>query len=119
VEVLRHLADGNRNRDIAAKLFISEETLKVHMKHIMDKLGAPFLFEQAPKYVHVVPCNSSADAENHKAFSVNHAVDSAAHYRYARFFIFSDPRPALVTPHCPPVFEPPTSSIQKQNLQLN
>ncbi len=40
VEVLRHLVDGNRNRDIADKLFIAEETVKVHMKHIMDKLGA-------------------------------------------------------------------------------
>ena len=40
VEVLRHLGDGNRNRDIAGKLFIAEETVKAHMKHIMDKLGA-------------------------------------------------------------------------------
>jgi DNA-binding NarL/FixJ family response regulator len=40
VQVLRHLGDGNRNRDIAEKLFISEETVKVHMKHIMEKLGA-------------------------------------------------------------------------------
>jgi DNA-binding NarL/FixJ family response regulator len=40
VEVLRHIAEGNRNRDIAEKLFISEETVKVHVKHIMEKLGA-------------------------------------------------------------------------------
>lgn len=40
VEVIRHLADGNRNRDIAEKLFIAEETVKAHMKHIMEKLGA-------------------------------------------------------------------------------
>lgn len=40
IEVLRHLAGGNRNRDIAGRLFISEETVKVHIKHIMDKLGA-------------------------------------------------------------------------------
>ena len=40
VEVLRHLVDGNRNRDIADKLFIAEETVKAHMKHIMEKLGA-------------------------------------------------------------------------------
>ena len=40
VEVLRLVAGGNRNRDIADRLFISEETVKVHMKHIMDKLGA-------------------------------------------------------------------------------
>jgi DNA-binding NarL/FixJ family response regulator len=40
IEVLRHISGGNRNRDIAEKLFISEETVKVHIKHIMDKLGA-------------------------------------------------------------------------------
>jgi DNA-binding NarL/FixJ family response regulator len=40
LEVLRHAADGNRNRDIAERLFITEETVKVHMKHLMEKLGA-------------------------------------------------------------------------------
>jgi len=40
IEVLRQVAEGNRNRDIADNLFISEETVKVHVKHIMDKLGA-------------------------------------------------------------------------------
>jgi DNA-binding NarL/FixJ family response regulator len=40
VDVLKHLAGGNRNRDIAGRLFISEETVKVHVKHLMEKLGA-------------------------------------------------------------------------------
>lgn len=40
IEVLSQIAGGNRNRDIAEKLFITEETVKVHIKHIMDKLGA-------------------------------------------------------------------------------
>src|ERR1700688_3987793 len=40
IDVLRHIGGGNRNRDIAERLFISEETVKVHMKHIMEKLGA-------------------------------------------------------------------------------
>ena len=40
VEVLRHVAAGNRNRDIAEILFIAEETVKVHLKHIMAKLRA-------------------------------------------------------------------------------
>jgi DNA-binding NarL/FixJ family response regulator len=40
IGVLRHLAGGNRNKDIAERLFISEETVKVHVKHIMEKLGA-------------------------------------------------------------------------------
>lgn len=40
VDVLRLAGGGNRNKDIAEKLFIAEETVKVHMKHVMDKLGA-------------------------------------------------------------------------------
>ena len=40
IDVLRHIAGGNRNRDIADRLFISEETVKVHVKHVMEKLGA-------------------------------------------------------------------------------
>jgi len=40
LEVLRHMGGGNRNRDIADRLFISEETVKVHIKHIMEKLDA-------------------------------------------------------------------------------
>jgi DNA-binding NarL/FixJ family response regulator len=40
LEVLTHVVGGNRNRDIAERLFITEETVKVHMKHLMEKLGA-------------------------------------------------------------------------------
>jgi DNA-binding NarL/FixJ family response regulator len=40
IDVLQHIAGGNRNRDIAELLAISEETVKVHVKHIMEKLGA-------------------------------------------------------------------------------
>ena len=40
IEVLQQISGGNRNRDIADRLFISEETVKVHIKHIMEKLGA-------------------------------------------------------------------------------
>jgi DNA-binding NarL/FixJ family response regulator len=40
IDVLSHIAGGNRNRDIAERLYISEETVKVHVKHIMEKLGA-------------------------------------------------------------------------------
>jgi DNA-binding NarL/FixJ family response regulator len=40
VDVLREIAVGNRNQDIARHLLISEETVKVHVKHIMEKLQA-------------------------------------------------------------------------------
>jgi len=40
VEVLQKVAGGNRSRDIADMLFISEQTVKVHIRHILDKLRA-------------------------------------------------------------------------------
>lgn len=40
IEVLRLVAEGKRNRDIAEQLFIAEDTVKVHLKHLMEKLGA-------------------------------------------------------------------------------
>jgi DNA-binding NarL/FixJ family response regulator len=40
IEVLKRIAEGDRNREIGEGLAISEETVKVHIKHIMDKLGA-------------------------------------------------------------------------------
>jgi len=40
IEVLLQVSGGNRNREIAEHLAISEETVKVHVKHIMEKLGA-------------------------------------------------------------------------------
>jgi DNA-binding NarL/FixJ family response regulator len=40
VQVLQQVAAGRRNREIAAKLFIAEETVKAHLRHIMDKLSA-------------------------------------------------------------------------------
>ena len=40
LDVLRHIAGGNRNRDIAERLFISEDTVKAHLKRIMGKLRA-------------------------------------------------------------------------------
>jgi DNA-binding NarL/FixJ family response regulator len=38
--VLMHVAGGHRNREIARLLHISEDTVKTHLKHIIDKLGA-------------------------------------------------------------------------------
>jgi DNA-binding NarL/FixJ family response regulator len=40
IEVLRRIAEGDRNRDIGEHLGIAEDTVKVHVKRIMDKLGA-------------------------------------------------------------------------------
>ena len=40
LDVLRHVKNGDRNRDIAENLFVSEHTIKIHVKHILEKLGA-------------------------------------------------------------------------------
>jgi len=39
-EILQLLADGMSNADVAAKLFISQETVKSHVRHILAKLEA-------------------------------------------------------------------------------
>lgn len=40
IQVLEKIALGKRNVEIATLLFISEETVKTHVKNILDKLGA-------------------------------------------------------------------------------
>jgi DNA-binding NarL/FixJ family response regulator len=40
VEVLRLISGGNANKEVAAQLSITEETVKVHVKSILSKLGA-------------------------------------------------------------------------------
>src|SRR5919198_925138 len=39
-EILQLLADGMSNADVASKLFISQETVKSHVRHILSKLEA-------------------------------------------------------------------------------
>jgi two-component system NarL family response regulator len=39
-EILQLLADGMSNADVAQKLFISQETVKSHVRHILAKLEA-------------------------------------------------------------------------------
>ena len=40
LEVLQLLAFGHTNRDIGEKLYISADTVKTHLEHIFEKLGA-------------------------------------------------------------------------------
>ncbi|MDX2152121.1 MAG: response regulator transcription factor [Bryobacteraceae bacterium] len=40
IDVLRLIAEGNANKEIAARLSITEETVKSRVKNILDKLGA-------------------------------------------------------------------------------
>jgi len=39
--VLRLLIRGQANKEIADTLSISEATVKMHVSHVLDKLGAP------------------------------------------------------------------------------
>jgi DNA-binding NarL/FixJ family response regulator len=39
LEVLRHIADGQSNREIAAALFLTEGTVKNHVTNVLAKLG--------------------------------------------------------------------------------
>ena len=40
VEVLQLIADGLANREIGHRLFLSEETVKSHVRHLLSKLQA-------------------------------------------------------------------------------
>ena len=40
ITILQRVAEGDRNKEIAARLSLSEETIKSHMKNILEKLGA-------------------------------------------------------------------------------
>jgi DNA-binding NarL/FixJ family response regulator len=39
LDVLRLIADGATNREAAARLFVSEATIKTHLLHVYEKLG--------------------------------------------------------------------------------
>jgi DNA-binding NarL/FixJ family response regulator len=73
-EVLDLVADGARNKEIAATLFISEFTVKRHVQNILEKLG--------------LPSRRAAAAFHHAAFDSNGSpaasadADVTAHSRH-------------------------------------
>ena len=40
LEILELIAEGLSNREIAARVYVSENTVKTHSSHVFDKLGA-------------------------------------------------------------------------------
>ena len=41
IDILRLMATSHTNREIASQLFVSEETVRTHVKHILRKLAQP------------------------------------------------------------------------------
>ncbi len=60
-DVLRNLASGKTNAQIATGLFVTEGTVKSHVKHILRKLGATNRTEAVARY-HRMIVNSGANA---------------------------------------------------------
>nr|WP_255497269.1 MULTISPECIES: response regulator transcription factor [unclassified Mycolicibacterium] len=50
LQVLRLMSVGNTNGQIAARLFISEGTVKSHVRHIMQKLEASNRTDAVARY---------------------------------------------------------------------
>jgi DNA-binding NarL/FixJ family response regulator len=51
-EVVQRVAQGDRNKEIGEKLFISEQTVKNHLHNIFDKLGVSDRLELALYAIH-------------------------------------------------------------------
>ena len=60
VEVLRHVARGRANKEIARELHLGEQTVKTHVSSILGKLGVPSR-TQAALYAVKVGLVSSAE----------------------------------------------------------
>lgn len=54
IEVLDLIATGDGNRTVAEKLFITEGTVKTHVKHILRKLHASNRAEAIARYLHAL-----------------------------------------------------------------
>jgi DNA-binding NarL/FixJ family response regulator len=62
VEVLRLVAEGKTNAEIAASLFISVGTVKVHVERIIDKLGVSDRTQAAVRAVELGYLNSPSQS---------------------------------------------------------
>ncbi|MGW5239235.1 response regulator transcription factor [Monashia sp. NPDC004114] len=51
LQIVRHLANGETNSQIASRLVLAEDTVKTHVKHILRKLGASNRAEAVSKWL--------------------------------------------------------------------
>jgi DNA-binding NarL/FixJ family response regulator len=49
-EVLELMAEGYRNREIAEAFVISQSTVKIHVRHVLEKLGVRTRTEAVARY---------------------------------------------------------------------
>jgi DNA-binding NarL/FixJ family response regulator len=54
LEVLGLVSQGLRNKEIAAALFVEESTIKVHIRHVLEKLGVRTRAEAVARYERTV-----------------------------------------------------------------
>jgi DNA-binding NarL/FixJ family response regulator len=53
LEIMEHLRQGKKNAEIAQSLFITVGTVKRHLDHIYDKLGARSRAEAIARYAEI------------------------------------------------------------------
>ena len=63
IDVLRLMATGETNAGIAARLIISEGTVKSHVKHILRKLGAANRAEAVCRYLRMQATNAREQSQ--------------------------------------------------------
>lgn len=54
MEILGLMAQGQKNAQMARALFISESTVKVHVRHVLEKLGVRTRAEAVSKFQHLM-----------------------------------------------------------------
>jgi len=62
MEILALVAEGCPNKEIAARLFISNATVRTHLMHIYEKLHVHCRTEAAAKYLRTNPASSAKPA---------------------------------------------------------
>ena len=63
-EILDLVVQGSTNREMATALFITEKTVKVHLRHVYEKLGVRSRTEAGCERLRMMPVLSSVDGDD-------------------------------------------------------